>query len=192
MKKLRFIGVFTLFGFMMAGCDSVSLVSRDLKTDYLKKIPHLANRIYVTTQSVPADDMFDELLNILLSENYMTVIVDKERHYITTETKDVGHSTLQRMTFSIQEKGNDSQLTITTEWKSGAKALGFAFPVTGFSLQENWSPTRWEKNRLGIAFAGSAAIANEFKDSSVSYNVDPSGLHWYNRKKELRMELASY
>jgi hypothetical protein len=192
MKKKNFLTVIILSVFLITGCKSVSKVSGtgDLKADYLKKIPHLANRIYVNEQGVSADKMCDELLDILASKNHMTVLVDRERHYITTETKDVGHSTLQRMIISIKETGNDSQMEIITQWRSGSKAVGFAYPVASYSLQEDWANTQWEKNRLGIALAESAAIANEFKDGSVSYNIEQSELAWYNRKREYHSDLA--
>jgi hypothetical protein len=193
MKKKNVLIVMILSVFLIAGCKSVSKVSGtgDLNVDYLKKIPHLANRIYVKEQGVTADKMCDELLNILASRNHMTVLVDREKHYITTETKDVGHSTLQRMIISIEEKGDDSQMEIITQWRSGSKAVGFAYPVAGYALQEDWSPTQWEKNRLGIALAESAAVANEFKNGAVSYIIEQSDLAWYNRKKDYRSDLAS-
>jgi hypothetical protein len=194
MEKKSVFVVFILLVFLTAGCRCVSevAVTNNSKTDYLKKIPHLANRIYVTKQGVSADKMCDELLNILVSRNHLTVVVDREKHSIITETKDVGHATLQRMKFDIQDKDNGSELMITTEWKSGSKAVGFAFPVAGFSLQENWAPTQWEKNRLGIAFAESAAVANDFTNSTVTYNTEAADLAWYNRKKESHVELAAY
>jgi hypothetical protein len=192
MKKKNILAVIILSVFFIAGCKSVSSVSEtgDLKADYLKKIPHLANRIYVKEQGVSADKMCDELLNILASRNHMTVMVDRERHYITTDTKDVGNSTLQRMIISIKENGEDSEMEIITQWRSGSKAVGFAYPVAGYSLQEDWAHTQWEKNRLGIALAESAAIANEFKDGAVSYNIEQSDLAWYNRKRDTQQNLA--
>jgi len=197
MEKKSVLVVITLLVFLMAGCHCTSEVAKtsDPKTDYLKKIPHLANRIYVTKPDVTADNLCDELLNILATRNHMTVVVDKEKHSIITETKDVGHSTLQRMRFDIRDNGNGAQIMITTEWRSGSKAVGFAFPVAGFSLQENWAPTQWEKNRLGLAFAESAAVANDFKNSNVTYDIEASDLAWYNRKKEQkepRQELAAF
>ena len=192
MKKNNIFALFILSVFLMAGCHSVSKVCEtgDMNADYLKKIPHLANRIYVTEQGISADKMCDELLNILASRNHMTVLVDREKHYIATETKDVGNSTLQRMIISIKETGEDSQMEIITQWRSGSKAVGFAYPVAGYSLQEDWAHTQWEKNRLGIALAESAAIANEFKNGAVSYNIEESDLPWYNRTRDNQPNLA--
>ena len=192
MKKITVLFFTAAFVFVMAGCQSTSKISgsADLKADYLKNIPHLANRIYITKHNMSADKMCDELKNILISRDHMTVIFDKERRVITTETKDLGYSTLQRMTFTIKEKGADSQVSIITEWKSGSKAKGFVFPVAAYALQSNWAPVQWEKNRLGIAFTESAAIANEIVNGIVSYGIDQSDLPWYNRKRNLQLELA--
>jgi hypothetical protein len=192
MKKKIAFAVLIFSAFLMAGCHSISKVSEtgDLKAEISKKIPHLSNRIYVTKQGASADKVFDELLDILILSNHMTLLVDRERHIVTTDTKDVGHSTLQRMTFVIEEKDNDAQIKITTQWRSGANAVGFAFPVAGYSLQEDWAPTQWEKNRLGIAMVESNAIANKFDKGIVSYETDQSELAWYNKKRDDQSYLA--
>lgn len=193
MKKITVLFHISAFVFVMAGCQSASKISGsvDIKSDHLKKIPHLANRILITKEGISADKMCDELKNILISRNHLTVIFDKEKHIIRTETKDIGHSTLQRMTFTVEEKDNDSQVRIITEWKSGAKAKGFVFPVAGYSLQSNWVPMQWEKNRSGIAFTESAAIAHEIVNGIVSYGIDPSDLPRYIKKRNLQIELAA-
>jgi hypothetical protein len=192
MKKKTTFAVLIISAFLMAGCQTTSRVAHpgDLKAEISKKIPHLSNRIYVTKQGASADKAFDELLDILVMSNHMTLVVDKERHIITTDTKDVGHSTLQRMTFVIEDKGYDAQIKITTQWRSGANAVGFAFPVAGYSLQEDWAPTQWEKNRLGIAMAESNTIANKFEKAIVSYETDQSELAWYNKKRDNQSYLA--
>jgi adenine-specific DNA methylase len=94
------------------------------------------------------------------------------------------------MTFEIQEKGDLAEIKITTQWRSGANAVGFAFPVAGYSLQENWAPTQWEKNRLGIAMTASNAIANKFDKAIVSYETYEPELAWYNRKRDNQSFLA--
>jgi hypothetical protein len=193
MKKITvFVSILILIS-LSEGCRSSSKIygSVGYNTDYLKKIPHLANRIYVKNQGVSADLLFDELSNILLSKNHMTLISDRQSHYIVTETSDAGNATLQRMSFTIEQFNNDSRIKIITEWKSGSKAIGFVFPVAGCSFQPNWLPAQWEKNRLGIAFAESAAIANEIKNGFVSYDIEPSDLPWYDRKRRTHTELAS-
>jgi hypothetical protein len=192
MKKTTAFAALIISAFLMAGCHSISKVSEtgDLRTEISKKIPHLSNRIYVTKQSVSADKAFDELLDILVLSNHLTLVVDRERHMVITDTKDVGHSTLQRMTFVIEEKSDDAQIKITTQWRSGANAVGFAFPVAGYSLQEDWAPTQWEKNRLGIAMAESNDIASKFDKGIVSYETDQSELAWYNKKRDDQSYLA--
>ncbi len=192
MKKKMTFAVFIISVFVMAGCQTTSKVSRlsDLNTEISKKVPHLSNRIYVTQQGVSADKAFDELLDILVMSNHLTLVVDRENHTVLTDTKDVGHSTLQRMAFVIEEKGDDAQIKITTQWRSGANAVGFAFPIAGYSLQEDWAPTQWEKNRLGIAMTESNTIANKFDKGIVSYETDQSELAWYNHKRDNQSYLA--
>jgi hypothetical protein len=192
MKKKTTFAVLIISAFLMAGCHSISKISEsgDFNAEISKKISHLSNRIYVTKQGVSADKVFDELLDILVLNNHMTLLTDRERHIVTTDTKDVGHSTLQRMTFVIEEKGDDAQIKITTQWRSGANAVGFAFPVAGYSLQEDWAPTQWEKNRLGIAMAESNDIASKFDKGIVSYETDQSELAWYNKKRDDQSYLA--
>jgi hypothetical protein len=192
MKKRTAFAILIISVFLMTGCQSISKVSEtgDLKAEISKKIPHLTNRIYVTKQGVSADKVIDELLDILVSSNHLTLMVDRERHIVATDTKDVGHSTLQRMTFVIEEKGDDAQIKITTQWRSGANAVGFAYPVSGYSLQEDWAPTQWEKNRLGIAMAESNTIANKFEKGIVSFDTDETELAWYNRKRDNQQYLA--
>jgi len=193
MKKISILGLFMLFVLVMVGCQSSSKIAGNgnLNSEYLKKIPHHANRIYVTKSAVSADKMCDELRNVLISKNHMIVIFEKESHVITNETKAVGHSAVQGVTFTLQEIGNDSQVEIKTQWKSGKNAVGFVFPVAGYSFQPDWTSANWEKNRWGIAFAESAAIANEIKNGIISYAVEPSELPWYNRQTKSKTELAS-
>jgi hypothetical protein len=192
MKKKTTFAVLIISALLMAGCHSISKVSQtgDLKTEISKKVPHLSNRIYVAQQGVSADKAFDELLDILVTTNHLTLVVDREKHTVLTDTKDVGHSTLQRMAFVIEEKGDEAQIKITTQWRSGANAVGFAFPVSGYSLQEDWAPTQWEKNRLGIAMAESNTIANKFDKGIVSYDTDQTELAWYNHKRDNQSYLA--
>ncbi len=192
MKKKNAFIVLILSALLMTGCQTTSRVAHpgSLKAEISRKIPHLSNRIYVTMQDVSADQAFDELLNILAMSNHLTLVTDREKHIVLTDTKDVGHSTLQRMAFVIEEKGSDAQIKITTQWRSGANAVGFTFPVAGYSLQENWAKTQWEKNRLGIAMAESNAIANQFDKGIVAYRTDESELAWYNHQRKDQSYLA--
>lgn len=193
MKKITALTLSMLCIFLMVRCQSTSKIvaTNSMNSDFVKEIPHLANRIYVTKQGISPDNMLEELRNILLSRGHVIVIYDKSKHYIVTDTKDVGNSTLQRMTFAIKQNNGDSQLKITTEWKSGSKAKGFVFPVSGYCLQQDWAPARWEKNRLGIAFAESAVIAHQFKDGLVTFDIQSSDLPWYDRKRNAPKELAA-
>ena len=57
MKRITFLGFSMLFVLVMVGCQSSSKITGlgNSKSEYLKKIPHLANRIYVTKSGVSAD-----------------------------------------------------------------------------------------------------------------------------------------
>jgi predicted transcriptional regulator len=172
MKKLTiFLRVFTLIAFLTTGCISVSHISTTsgVKEDYLTNIPKGAKIVLVEKKNVSADNLYEELITILLSRGHRIIKDDKERHYITTEGKDIGQSTLQRMTLVILEKENSSQLKITTEWKGGTEASMMATAMSGIPIQADWAIAKWEINRLGIAFAESVAIANEIENGHVSY-----------------------
>lgn len=190
MRKFILLALILPFTLLLPGCKSVSKTSglSILKSQH--KIPHLANRICVTKSGTSADKLCDELRSILISGNHKILIFDKENHCIKTDTKDVGDATLQRMTFMIQAKGNDCQVMITTQWKSGAKAVGFAFPVAGYSLEPDWASAQWEKNRCGLAMAESASVANQIENGIVTYSIETDELPWYNRKSSRQGLLA--
>jgi hypothetical protein len=173
MKLTRFsnFAMSILISSLMIGCISVSHISTTsgVKEEYLSNVPKGAEVVIVNKNNISADSLYEEVYTILLSRGHRILKDDKERHYITTEGKDVGQSTLQRMTLVITEKENSSQLRITTEWKGGTEASAMATAMSGIPIQSDWSLAKWEINRLGIAFAESVAIANEIKDGKISY-----------------------
>ena len=156
---------------MMMGCLSVSHISATsgVKEDSLTNIPKGAKVVIVEKKNVSADSLYEELVTILLSRGHRLFKDDKERHYLTTEGKDVGQSTLQRMTVVVTGKENSSQLKITTEWKAGAEASMMATAMSGIPMQSEWAIAMWGISRLGIAFAESVAIANEIKNGHIFY-----------------------
>jgi hypothetical protein len=156
---------------VMTSCIGVSHISSTsgLDEESLKGIPPKAKVIYVERKDTSIDNYYEEVISILMSRGHRIMREDKERHYITTEGKDVGESTLQRMTLLITENNSICILKITTEWKAGAEAAGMASAMGGMSIQPEWATASWEINRLGIAFAESFAIAKAIKDGIILY-----------------------
>ena len=120
--------------------------------------------------NISADSLYEEIFTILISRGHRIIKDDKGRHYLVTEGKDVGQSTLQRMTLVITEIANNSKLKITTEWKAGAEAQNSSTAITGIPVQSSWAIARWGIDRPGIAFAESVAIANEIENGIISFN----------------------
>ena len=179
MKLTRFsnLTMQILISSLMIGCIGVSHISitSGVGENYLKNIPNGAEVVIVEKKNISADSLYEEVYNTLLSRGHRILRDDKERHYITTEGKDVGKSTLQRMTLVINEKESSSQLRITTEWKGGTEASAAATAASGIQVQSAWAAAKWEKNsRLGIAFAESVAIAHQlflFDANKIKENI---------------------
>lgn len=94
---------------------------------------------------------------------------DKQRHYITAEGKDIGTSTTQRMTIVVTQKDNNSQVKIASEWKAGTVATITAIAASGIPFTTDWMTTKWEIDRLGVAFAECVKIASQIKNGNISY-----------------------
>lgn len=172
MNKIKlFIGLPIIALFVITGCLGVSQISASsgLGEGSLKGIPTGAKIIYVEKKNASINEYYEEVLSILMSRGHRIMKEDKERHYITTEGRDIGQSTLQRMTLFITEKNNSCILKITTEWKAGAEATAMASAMGGVSMQSEWATASWEINRLGMAFAESLAVAKEIKDGIITY-----------------------
>ncbi len=172
MKRLSInLAILILMTMFVISCMSVSTISTTsgVQQDFLSTIPKGAKIIYVDKENVTADSLYNELYSILLIKGHRIITDDKERHYIVTEGKDVGESTGQRMSIVVTEKDNISQLKITTEWKPGIVTMAFAIAASGIPIQSEWMTASWQINRMGFAFAESAAIANGIKDGKISY-----------------------
>lgn len=170
-KILLFIGLPVIILLVMTGCLGVSHISASSGLDEgsLNKIPAGAKIIYVEKKNASISEFYEELISVLMSRGHRIMKEDKERHYVTTEGKDIGQSTLQRMTLFITEKNNSCILKITTEWKAGTEATAMASAMGGIPMQSEWSTASWEINRLGMAFAESLAIAKGIKDGIITY-----------------------
>lgn len=160
-----------LTALFMTSCIGTSHVSKTsgLSQDYLNMITKNAEVITVVKHDTPADVLFEEVYGILLDRGHRISKDDKERHYIATEGKDAGESTVQRMIINISENTNNSEMKIRTEWKAGTEAMMGASMFAGVRINQEWTTAKWEAGRPGIAFGESVAIASAIKNGIVSY-----------------------
>lgn len=172
MKYIKTTIIFIFIILIVNSCGSVSQISQTsgLSIARLNTIPSDANIVKVYKEDISAIDFYDEVFNILLSRGHRISKDDAERLYITTEGKDVGESTLQRMNLLINEVENGSQLVITTEWRAGTQASAMAVAISGLPVQSQWEEASWEISRLGVAFAESVAIAVSIENGIISYD----------------------
>jgi hypothetical protein len=163
------ISIFVLI--FMQSCVSVSMISSmsGVKQKILTDIPKGVRIINVKKHNISADNLYEEVYNILLTRGHRIFKDDQKRHYITTEGRDIGESTLQRMIIVISENGKDSNLKITTEWKAGSDATTTASAMSGINVYSDWAIAKWEISRLGISFAESVAIACEINGEEITY-----------------------
>ena len=170
----------------MQSCVSVSMISSisGVKQKILTDIPKGVRIINVKKYNISADNLYEEVYNILLTRGHRIFKDDQKRHYITTEGRDIGESTLQRMTIVISENGKDSNLKITTEWKAGSDATTTASAMSGINVYSDWAIAKWEISRLGISFAESLAIACHSHASSpilkIKINVNKANIRIYD------------
>jgi len=168
-KSIIYLPVITLF--VMTSCMGVSHISSSsgLDESSLNQIPKGTKIIYVEKNNALIDEYYEDILNVLMSRGHRIMKEDKERHYVTTEGKDIGQSTLQRMTLFITQNKNNCILKITTEWKAGTEATAMATAMSGIPMQSDWAIATWEISRLGMAFAESLAIAKEIKEGIITF-----------------------
>lgn len=171
MKKHELLFGLTIVSVIMTSCIAISNISTisGVPEASLQNIPKGANIIIIDVPGSSIDDLYEEVISILLSRGHRISKEDKERHYINTEGKDVGQSTLQRMTLVFTEVESKSRLKITTEWKGGTEATTMATAMSGIPIQSDWAAARWEIDRRGIAFAESVAIAKEISNEIITY-----------------------
>ncbi|HBG42052.1 MAG TPA: hypothetical protein DDW85_11690 [Porphyromonadaceae bacterium] len=167
MKKALSIA---LYAISMLGCISTSHIAQTsgLSELKLKSIPDGAKEVIII-KNIPADDLYEEIMYTLITRGHRISKGDKEMKYVVTEGKDVGQSTLQRLTAFVTEKEGVSTAVIKSEWKAGTEASMGASMFAGFGISVDWAKAEWKTGRPGIAFAESVAIANEIKDSEVTF-----------------------
>jgi len=172
MKKFLLLSVYLLI--ILYGCGSIMDISKatGVKEESLKTIPYGANTIYVARQGISADSLYEEVFAALISRGHRISNGDKPRHYLMTEGKDVGLSTLQRMTLVISDKGPALVITIRSEWKAGTEASLMASGISGISYIADWAKSKWEISRLGVAFAEGYAIAQLIEGAEISYDIN--------------------
>lgn len=134
----------------------------------LQKIPSNSSVILVKS-SKPASVLFDEIATILLQNGHRIQNENQSRLYINTEGKDVGQSTLQRMTINVEEVEGGALGRIASEWKPGTTAGAMGSSIAGVDLTYEWETASWQEDRLGIAFAEGYKIALALSDVELSF-----------------------
>lgn len=172
MKAIKFfIPLFIIFSFFLSGCIGLSDIAdvSGVEEQSLRDIPPKAEAIIVEKSDVSADAFYEEVIDILLSRGHRILREDKQRHYLTTEGKDVGQSTLQRMVLTISKAGDSVELKILTEWKGGTEASIMASSMSGIPVVSEWATASWELNRPGIAFSESYAVATQIRNGIIKF-----------------------
>jgi hypothetical protein len=171
MKKSILLGI--ILSLLISSCGSILDIATvtGVKEESLNTIPKGARTIVVIKPGVSADSLYEELFTVLLSRGHRILKEDKVRHYITTEGKDIGMSTLQRMTLVITDFGSNATLKINSEWKAGAEASLMASGISGLNYNADWASATWEISKLGIAFAEGLAVAQGIKNSSITFEM---------------------
>ncbi|NLH53712.1 MAG: hypothetical protein GX459_12800 [Bacteroidales bacterium] len=162
MKKAA-ITILIFVSIITTGCITIGTLSQvsGLSKDYLNEVPPYSKMIYIEKENVPIDKLYDELLGIIIDRNHRIVKDDRQMHYIVTEGRDVGQSTLQRMTISIKQTNNLCIAKIATEWKAGTEAMMMANAMSGIVANSDWATAYMAPSRPGIAFTESLRIAKE-------------------------------
>lgn len=142
----------------------------------LREIPKGSKIVIVEKPNASEDELYNEVYKILLSRGHRVQKDDPVRHFITTEGKDVGESTLQRMTIVVTAITNGAKLTINTEWKGGTDANIMATAVSGIPIYSTWAEAKWEVNRLGIAFSESVVIGSQIENGYLYYDLSENKL----------------
>lgn len=142
-----------IFCLSCVGTSSITGTS-GLSQAELSAIPKGATEVIIHGQD--RHKLYERIVNILIQRGHRINREDKDRFYLTTEGKDVGESTLQRMTIVVSE---DAEATIRTEWMPGMQANTMATAFSGLDVTSTWETAKYEVSRLGIAFAESVAVA---------------------------------
>ena len=162
-KLTIILATLLLLSSAMTSCGSVIDIAATsgLNQSYLDQIPQGVSIVYVNKKNVSADSLYEEVFTVLLSRGHRISKEDKARLYITTEGKDVGEWTMQRMAILIVETQDGADLKISTERKPRYQGS------EGSMI--DWGIARWVIHEGRVAFAESVAIATEIEDGTISY-----------------------
>lgn len=142
-----------IFCLSCVGTSSITGTS-GLSQAELSAIPKGATEVIIQGQD--RNELYERIVNTLIQRGHRISREDKDRFYLTTEGKDVGESTLQRMTIVVSE---NAEAVIRTEWMPGMQANTMATAFSGLDVTSTWETAKYEVSRLGIAFAESVAVA---------------------------------
>lgn len=134
----------------------------------LMNIPDNARTIIVKKKTT-ADSLYNEFYNALLTRGHRIANSDNQRLFINTEGKNIGMSTLQRMTVIVNEQSGYAVIRIQTEWMAGTQATAMASSLSGVHIDSNWEISRWSIDRSGNAFAESIAVVLSLDGISVDF-----------------------
>ncbi len=157
---------------LCVGCITAYQVkqSSGLTEAITRDIPLNASTVTVTQSQTTPKDLYEYLIQITVSRGHRIEKEDKERFYFTTQGKDVGTSTLQRMTVSVMKLSDDkSEATIHTDWMAGTDMNALYSGMMGVSVDMKWERAYWMKGRPGIAFAESVSVAWKVPRGKVNY-----------------------
>lgn len=165
-----------LVALLMINCANLDYVARasGLSQEYINQIPENAELIIVE-KDVSADDLFDELYDILIIRGHRIDNHNNKTHYLTTVGKKVDDKglmnagLLQRMIVNVTDSDGTARLLIRTEWNIPISSFDSA--RTGVKMDEyDWKPATLKNvGREGVCFAESVLVAREINDSRISY-----------------------
>lgn len=147
-----------LLAVLLTSCIGTSSITKNsgLNESDLAQIPKGAKEILINGDN--REQMYNRIVDVLLERGHRIMKEDKERFYITTEGKDIGESTIQRMTIFVN---SENQASIKTEWMPGAEATTAASAFSGINVVPQWSAVIYAEDRNGVAFAESVVIAKK-------------------------------
>jgi len=157
---------------LLTGCYTAQQLSQTsgLSEPAIAEVPSGAKVIIAEVENNDVSALFDEVMDILIERGHRIENSDKERHYVTTEGKSLGESTLQRMNIFISTLSETNcRVTIRTDWKPGTQGQAVASFVAGININAEWEEASWEINRLGIALAESIMVAKQINKATIRY-----------------------
>ncbi len=138
-----------------ASCIGTGVISQTsgLSTSELATIPKGSKEVII--KGTDGSQVYAKIIDVLLKRGHRIIKDDKEKLYILTEGKDVGQSTMQRMTIVISSTG---EANIKSEWMPGQDATMGATAMSGLSITPSWSIADYTTGRPAIAFVEAVVI----------------------------------